>query len=121
MSERFLRLSRKTLFISFDVTRRKRIRRCREPSRLPYKELKRILRKRKLRRKAVRYVLKNFPKTSVVNVIVGNAIFRKELLIKGSVTFVLNESCRGGKQRNEYKNSKHLSAIIYKFRLTCFG
>ena len=112
MSERFLRLSRKTLFISFDVTRRKRIRRCREPSRLPYKELKRILGKRKLRRKAVRYVLKNFPKTSVVNVIVGNGIFRKELLIKGSVTFVLNESCRGGKQRNEYKNSKHLRTHI---------
>ena len=65
-----------------------------------------------MRRKAVRYVLKNFPKTSVVNVIVGNVIFRNELLIKGSVTFVLNDSCRGGKQRNEHKNSKHLRTHI---------
>ena len=70
--------SRYALFIgSVESQKNGKVRRCREPSRLPVKQMKRILKKRKLRKRIRNYVLKNVPKTSRLYQIMQAPILRK--------------------------------------------
>ena len=73
--------SRFALFISGDDSRRKgKGRRCTEPSRLPVKQMKRFLKKRKLRKRIQNYVLKKFPKSSKVYQIIRAPFLRKTVV-----------------------------------------
>lgn len=70
--------SRFALFISsVDSRRNSKGRRCTEPSRLPVKQMKRFLKKRKLRKRIRNYASKNVPKSSKVYQIIGAPFLRK--------------------------------------------
>ena len=69
------------LFISSFASRRKgKGQRYREPSRLPVKQLKRFLKKRKLRKRIRSYVLKNLPRSSRVYQIIRTPFVRKSVI-----------------------------------------
>ena len=73
--------SRFALFISsVDSQRNGKGRRCREPSRLPVKQMKRALKRRKLRKRIRNYVLKNAPKSSKVYQIIRTPFLRKAVV-----------------------------------------
>ena len=73
--------SRFALFIiSADGRRNGKGRRSREPSRLPMKQMKRVLKKRKLRKKIRNYVLKNVPKSSKVYQVIRTPFLRKTVV-----------------------------------------
>ena len=73
--------SRFALFISsVDSRRNGKGRRCIEPSRLPVKQMKRFLKKRKLRKRIRNYVLKNVPKSSKVCQIIRAPFLRKTVV-----------------------------------------
>ncbi|XP_020620310.1 uncharacterized protein LOC110058058 [Orbicella faveolata] len=73
--------SRFAFFISnVDSRRNGKGRRCTEPSRLPLKQMKRFLKKRKLRKRIRNYVLKNVPKSSKVYQVVRAPFPRKTVV-----------------------------------------
>ena len=73
--------SRFALFISSVVSRRNSEgRRCTEPSRVPVKQLKRFLKKKKLRKSIRNYVSKNVPKSSRVYQIIRAPFHRKTVI-----------------------------------------
>ena len=73
--------SRFALFISSVVSRRSSEgRRCTEPSRVPVKQLKRFLKKKKLRKSIRNYVSKNVPKSSRVYQIIRAPFHRKTVV-----------------------------------------
>ena len=73
--------SRFALFISsVDSRRNGNGRRCIEPSRLPVKQIKWVLRKRKLRKRIWNYVLKNVPKSSKVYQSIRAPFLRKTVV-----------------------------------------
>ena len=72
--------SRFALFICCVASGRKGERqRCTEPSRVPVKQLKRFLKKRKLRKRTRNYILKNLPKSSRVYQIIQTSLLPKKL------------------------------------------
>ena len=75
------RRSRFGMFIcSVDSRRSGKRRRCIEPSRLPVKQMKRFLKKRKLRKRIRNYVSKNVPKSSKVYQIIGAPFLHKSVV-----------------------------------------
>ena len=83
------RRSRFGMFIcGVDSRRSGKGRRCIEPSRLPVKQIKRFLKKRKLRKRIRNYVSKNVPKSSKVYQIIRAPFLRK------TVVFVNGERLR---------------------------
>ena len=73
--------SRFALFICCVASGRKGERRCcTEPSRVPVKQLKRFLKKRKLRKRTRNYILKNLPKSSRVYQIIRTPLLRKKVV-----------------------------------------
>ena len=73
--------SRFALFICSEASRRKgERRRFREPSRVPVKQLKRFLKKRKLRKRIRNYASKNLPSSSRVYQIILTPFHRKRVL-----------------------------------------
>ena len=73
--------SRFALFISSVASRRNgEGRRCTEPSRVPVKQLKRFLKKRRLRKRIRNYVSKNVPKSSRVYQIIRIPFYRKTVV-----------------------------------------
>ena len=73
--------SRFGMFIcSVDSRRSGKRRRCIEPSRLPVKQIKRFLKKRKLRKRIRNYVSKNVPKSSKVYQIIRAPFLRKSVV-----------------------------------------
>ena len=75
------RRSRFALFIYCDASGTKGERqRCTEPSRVPVKQIKRFLKKRKLRKRIRNYMLKNLPKSSRVYEIIRTPVFRKKVV-----------------------------------------
>ena len=73
--------SRYALFIGgVDSRKNGKVRHCRESSRLPVKQMKRILKKRKLRKIIQNYVSKNLPKTSRLHQIMQAPILRKTVI-----------------------------------------
>ena len=112
--------SRHALFIgSANSPKNGKVRRCREPSRLPVKQMKRILKKRKGRKRIRNYVLKNVPKTSILYQIMQAPILRK-IVTNGqripednefTITdkFLLRNGCKRMPLRNEkvYKSLNH--------------
>ena len=73
--------SRFALFIcSVDSRRNGKGRRCIEPSRLPVKQMKRFLKKRKLRKRIRNYVSKNVPKSSKVYQIIRAPFLSKSVV-----------------------------------------
>ena len=112
--------SRYALFIgSADSRKNGKVRRCREPSRLPLKQMKRILKKRKLRKRIRNYVLKNVPKTSRLYQIMQAPILRKivtngQRIPEGNEftmtdKFLLRNGCKCMRSTNEkvYKSLNH--------------
>ena len=74
--------SRFALFTSsVDSRRNGKVRRCTEPSRLPVKQMKRFLKKRKLRKRFQNYVLKNVAKSSKVYQIIRAPFLRKTFVL----------------------------------------
>ena len=72
--------SRFALFISsIDSRKNGKGRRCIEPSRLPVKQIKRVLKKRKLRKRIRNYVSKNVPKSSKLYQIIRAPFLRKRV------------------------------------------
>ena len=73
--------SRFALFISsVDSRRNGKGQLCREPSRLPVKQMKRFLKKGKLRKRIRNYVLKNVPKSSKVYQVIRVPFLRKTVV-----------------------------------------
>ena len=71
--------SRFALFICCVASGRKgEKRRCTEPSRVAVKQLKRFLKKRKLRKRIRNYLLKNLPKSSRVYQIIRTPLLRQK-------------------------------------------
>ena len=100
------RRSRFGMFIcSVDSRRSGKGRRCIEPSRLPVKQMKRFLKKRKLRKRIRNYVSKNVPKSSKVYQIIRAPFLRK------SVVFANGERLR---EVNKFKMIKK-----YPLRNSC--
>ena len=98
--------SRFALFIcSVDRRRYGKGRRCIEPSRLPVKQMKRFLEKRKLRKIIRNYVLKNVPKSSKVYQVIQAPFLRK------SVVFANGERIR---EINKFRMTKK-----YPLRSSC--
>ncbi|XP_078375420.1 uncharacterized protein LOC144658810 [Oculina patagonica] len=121
--------SRFALFVSSVGTQKQsKRRRCTEPSRLPVKQMKRFLKKRKLRKRFRNYVLKNVPKTSALYQIIRAPLLRKAVAFANGKTIrevnelTVTEKCplRNGCQmssRNNmvYKNVNHrINNIISK-------
>ena len=80
IKERCVR-SRFVLFnSSIENQRNGKERRCREPSRLPFKQMRLYLKKRKLRKTLRNYALKNIPKTSKVYDITQSKLLRKVVI-----------------------------------------
>ena len=74
--------SRFALFINQNKTLRdKRPHRCREPSRMPVKALKRALKKRRRRNFMRKYISRTVPKTSFLHKIVEMTILWKETVL----------------------------------------
>ena len=99
--------SRYALFICTVASRRKgRERRFRELSRVPVKQLKRFLRKRKLRETIRNYVCKNLPRSSRVYQIICTPFVRKRLVLSNGERIITED--------NEFR-------ITYKYplRSTC--
>ena len=71
--------SRFAVFNNGDDICKRRSRRSRELSRIPVKAIKRALKKRKCRKRVVRNILKNVPKTSVLYQVMKSSLFRKAL------------------------------------------
>ena len=90
---------------SGDIQRNSKTRRCTEPSRLPVKQMKRFLKKRKLRKRIRNYVMKNFPKSSKVN-----QVIQAPLLCK-TVVYAYGERM---KEANEFRMTTK-----YPLRSTC--
>ena len=98
--------SRFALFIcSVDRRRYGKGRRCIEPSRLPVKQMKRFLEKRKLRKIIRNYVSKNVPKSSKVYQVIQAPFLRK------SVVFANGERIR---EINKFRMTKK-----YPLRSSC--
>ena len=98
--------SRFALFISSVASRRNgEGRRCTEPSRVPVKQLKRFLKKRRLRKRIRNYVSKNVPKSSRVYQIIRIPFYRK------TVVFGNGEHIR---EVNEFRVTKK-----YSLRSSC--
>ena len=110
--------SRFTLFISSVNSRRNsKGRRCIEPSRLPVKQMKRVLKKRKLRKRIRNYVLKNVPKSSKVYQIIRAPFLRKTVVFaNGERLTEINEFRMTKKYplRNGCKMLSSGSKMVYK-------
>ena len=111
--------SRFALFISsVDSRRNGKGLCCIEPSRLPVKQMKRVLKKRKLRKRIRNYVLKNVPKSSKVYHIIQAPFLRKTVVFaSGERTTEINEFGMTKKfpLRNEKKRQKRRSLIYLQF------
>ena len=78
--------------ISADRRRNGKGRPSTEPSRLPVKQMKRVLKKRKLRKRIRNYVLKNVPKSSKVYQVIRAPFLRKTVVFaNGERTTDCNE------------------------------
>ena len=102
--------TRVALFISsVDSRRNGKGRRCIEPSRLPVKQMKRVLKKRKLRKRIRNYVLKNVPKSSKVYQIIRAPFLRKAVVFaNGERITEINEF---GMTKKYQKRQKRRSLI----------
>ena len=84
--------SRFALFICCVGSGRKgESRRYTEPSRVPVKQLKRFLKKRKLRKRTRNYLLKNLPKSSRVYQIIRTPLRKKVVFDNGERVTEVNE------------------------------
>ena len=113
--------SRYALFIGgVDSRKNGKVRRCREPSRLPVKQMKQILKKRKERKRIRNHVFKNVPKTSRLYQIMQAPILRKTV-INGqripegnSCTMTDKFSLRDGCKRMPLRNEKVYKSLNHK-------
>ena len=110
--------SRFALFISGDDSRRKgKGGRCTEPSRLPIKQMKRFLKKRKLRKRIRNYVLKNVPKSSKVYQVIRAPFLRKTVVFADGRRIIDANEFRMTKKyplRNSCKILSLGSKMVYK-------
>ena len=110
--------SRFALFISsVDSGRNGKGRRCTEPSRLPVKQMKRFLKKRKLRKRIRNYVLKNVPKSSKVYQIIRAPFLRKTVVFANGERITEANEFRMTKRyllRNGCKMLSLGSKMVYK-------
>ena len=113
--------SRYALFIGgVDSRKNGKVRRCREPSRLPVKQMKRILKKRKLRKRIQNYVSKNVPKTSRLHQIMQAPILRKTVIngqrIGEGNEFTMSDkyTLRSGSKIAPLRNEKVYKSLNHK-------
>ena len=109
--------SRFALFISgVDSEQSGKRRRFTEPSRLPMKQMKRFLKKRKLRKRIQNYVLKNVPKTSALYTIINSPLLRKTVAFTNVKRITgINKLARNVfPMRNGYRLLASGKQIVYK-------
>ena len=102
--------SRFALFISgVDSRRNGKGRHCIEPSRVPVKEMKRFLKKRKLRKRIRNFVLKNVPKSSKVYQIIRAPFLRNTFVFANGERIIEANEFRVTKKYPLKKSCKMLS------------
>ena len=110
--------SRFALFIgSVDSRRNGKGRRCTEPSRLPVKQMKRFLKKRKLRKRIGNYVLKNVPRSSKLYEIIRAPFLRRTFVFAIGERITESNEFRMTKKYRLGKSCKMLSLgskMVYK-------
>ena len=102
---------------SVDSRRNGKGRRCTEPSRLPVKQMKRFLKKRKLRKRIRNYVLKNVPKSSKVYQVIRAPFLRKTVVFANGERITDANEFRMTKKyplRNSCKILPLGSKMVYK-------
>ena len=98
------------LISSVDSRRNGKGRRCIEPSRLPVKQMKRVLKKRKLRKIIRNYILKNVPKSKVYQIIRAPFLRKTVVFANGERITEINEF--GMIKKYPFRNEKKRRSFL---------